>query len=185
MSGRMVTLAIAVVAAVGQLASAPFGTSSSVNRSEPTHTRLSKLLLWNVSPSAPRGFYLLRLARPLNVGELVVVVPPEPLARFAAVRGYLPLGVPLLKHIAALGGQTVCRFADVVTVDGRAVAMARVRDTSGRPLSRWQGCRTLRAGQVFLLNSAIPDSFDGRYFGVLPANSITARAEPLWITPEP
>ncbi len=184
MSGRMVILAIAVVAVVGQLASTPFGTSSSVNRSAPTHTLLPKLLLWNASASAPRGLYLLRPATPLHIGELVAVAPPEPLARFAALRGYLPLGVPLLKHIAALEGQTVCRLAYTITIDGRPVATVRERDSRGRLLPRWQGCRALRAGEVFLLNSAIPDSFDGRYFGVLPANIVTARAEPLCLISE-
>jgi type IV secretory pathway protease TraF len=48
-------------------------------------------------------------------------------------------------------------------------------------LPAWKGCRTLRAGEVFLLNPNIPDSFDGRYFGPLSAAAITARAEPLWI----
>ncbi|MBL6851801.1 MAG: S26 family signal peptidase [Alphaproteobacteria bacterium] len=145
---------------------------------------MRKLFLWNASGSAPRGLYLLRPAKPLRGGELVAVLPPEPLARFVALRGYLPLGTPLLKHIAALGGQTVCRFGDRVAVDDHDAVLARERDTSGRPLPRWQGCRTLRNSQVFLLNPAVPDSFDGRYFGVLSADTVTARAEPLWIISE-
>lgn len=184
MSSRTTILATAVVAVISQLASAMLASSLSMGQNS-THTFLPKFLLWNASASAPRGLYLLRPAWPLHDGELVAVAPPEPLARFAAMRGYLPLGVSLLKHIAALDGQTVCRFANNVRIDGRAVAIARDRDSLGRSLPRWQGCRTLRAGEVFLLNPTIPDSFDGRYFGMLPANSITARAEPLWITPEP
>jgi conjugative transfer signal peptidase TraF len=141
---------------------------------------LPKLLLWNASASVPRGLYLLRTATPLRRGELVTVVPPPLLARFLAMRGYLPTGVPLLKHIAALPGQTVCRAAHTVTIDGHAVAFARDRDHLGHSLLAWKGCRTLRAGEVFLLNINVPDSFDGRYFGPLPAAAITARAEPLW-----
>ncbi len=184
MSARTAILATAVVAVLGQFVSEALESPMLARQNTTPHAFPPKVLLWNGSASAPRGFYLLRPAWPLRVGELVAVVPPEPLARFAALRGYLPLGIPLLKHVAALGGQTVCRFAYVVTVDGRAVAMARARDTRGRPLPRWQGCRTLRAGQVFLLNSEIPDSFDGRYFGVLSANTITARAERLWLISE-
>lgn len=184
MNGRTAILATAFIAVFGQLASSALETPV-VSQQNTTPRALSpKLLLWNGSASAPRGLYLLRLAMPLHSGELVAVAPPEPLARFAAVRGYLPIGVPLLKHIAALDGQTVCRFARIVWVNGRAVAIARERDSVGRSLPSWQGCRTLRAGQVFLLNPTIPDSFDGRYFGVLPATAITARAEPLWTISE-
>jgi conjugative transfer signal peptidase TraF len=184
MTGRTTIMATAAFAIFGQLASAPFPIPL-LQIGTPPLTLLPKLLLWNASASVPRGLYLLHPALPLHVDELVAVIPPEPLARFAALRGYLPLGMPLLKHVAALDGQIVCRFADRVTIDGHIAALARERDSRGRTLPRWQGCRTLRAGEVFLLNSAIPDSFDGRYFGALSVNTITARAEPLWIISEP
>ena len=63
-----------------------------------------------------------------RVGDLVVVTPPEPLASFLADRGYLPRGVPLVKHVAALAGQSVCRnglTVSVDAVDGRRSARAR------------------------------------------------------------
>jgi len=184
MSGRAAVLVTAVVAVLGQLASSALEAPILAQQNTTPRAFPSKLLLWNGSASAPRGLYLLRPAWPLHVGELVTVTPPEPVAHFAAVRGYLPLGVPLLKHIAALDGQTVCRFERNVTIDGHAVAIARERDSLGRSLLSWQGCRTLRADQVLLLNPTLPDSFDGRYFGVLPANFIAARAEPLWTISE-
>jgi len=139
-----------------------------------------ELLLWNASASAPRGLYLLRSPRPLRISELVTVTPPPALAGFMAARGYLPIGAPLLNHIAALTGQVVCRIGRTITISGTATAIARDHDTSGRPLPSWQGCRTLRAGEVLLLNAGVPDSFDGRYFGPLPATTIVARAVPIW-----
>src|SRR5690606_23795810 len=107
-----------------------------------------------------------------------------------SARGYLPEGVPLLKHIAAKAGQRVCRIGDAVSVDARRVAIARARDGQGRPLPVWQGCRTLRPGELLLLNPAHPDSLDGRYFGPLPASAVIGRATPLWLrapspTPSP
>jgi conjugative transfer signal peptidase TraF len=148
-------------------------------------TAWPKLLLWNATASAPIGLYLLRPVTPLHIGELVAVTPPAPLARFMAARSYLPLGVPLLKHVGALRGQTVCRSARTVTIDGAAAATALDHDSRGWPLPVWQGCRTLHAGEVFLLNRTVLTSFDGRYFGVLPITTITARAVPLWISKEP
>ena len=49
----------------------------------------------------------------------------------------------------------------------------------GRPLPAWRGCRTLRRGDIFLLNPSAPDSFDGRYFGALPASALLGRATPI------
>ena len=43
----------------------------------------------------------------------------------------------------------------------------------------WQGCRTLGAGELLLLNPDHPDSLDGRYFGPLPASTVIGRATPL------
>jgi type IV secretory pathway protease TraF len=89
--------------------------------------------------------------------------------------------VPLLKHVAAKAGQRVCRVGVVVSVDARRVAIARARDGQGRPLPVWQGCRTLQADELLLLNPAHPDSLDGRYFGPLPASAVIGRATPLWL----
>jgi len=137
-------------------------------------------LLWNASASVPIGLYAVQRALPLHVGELVVVTPPEPLAQFFAARRYLPLGVPLVKHVLALSGQTVCRNGHVVAVDGITTGEALDRDRFGRALPDWQGCRTLAPGEVFVMNTAPRDSLDGRYFGPLPITAIVGRAGPIW-----
>lgn len=139
---------------------------------------LPMALVWNASSSTPIGLYAIRPAGTLAVSDLVVVAPPAALARFLDARGYLPSGVPLVKRIAALPGQRVCRRGASVLVDGAVVASARARDRHGRPLPSWQGCRRIAAGDVFLLNRH-PDSLDGRYFGPLPTHSIVGQAVPL------
>ncbi len=138
-------------------------------------------LLWNATASTPVGLYALQPARHLQVGDLVAVMPPEPVARFLADGGYLPRSVPLLKHIAALAGDTVCRSGRTITVDGVTLAEARERDSRGRDLPVWSDCRTLGIGEIFLLNHH-PDSLDGRYFGPLSITSVLGRATPLWLT---
>ncbi|MBB2157942.1 S26 family signal peptidase [Gluconacetobacter diazotrophicus] len=137
-------------------------------------------LIWNATASTPTGLYALRPAGPLHALELVAVRPPEPIASYLGDGGFLPRGVPLLKHVMAMPGQTVCRENDAVTVDHIDVGVAKTRDHLGRPLPRWSGCHTLGAGEVFLMNPTVPDSLDGRYFGPLPVTSIVARAVPLW-----
>ena len=141
-------------------------------------------LLWNASASVPIGLYTVRPAGPLHVDELLVVMPPEPLATFLDERRYLPLGVPLLKHVLALPGQTVCRSDRTITVDGVTVGDALDRDHLGRPLPVWHGCRVVGAGNVFLMNRQSGDSLDGRYFGALPTTTVVGRADPLWTDQE-
>jgi conjugative transfer signal peptidase TraF len=136
--------------------------------------------LWNASDSVPIGLYRLRPAGRLAVTDLVAVDPPEPTATFLADGRYLPRGIPMMKRVLALPGQTVCRDHLTVTVDNTSVGEARERDSRGRALPVWQGCRVVADGEVFLMNWQSADSLDGRYFGVLPTSAIIGRAEPLW-----
>jgi conjugative transfer signal peptidase TraF len=136
--------------------------------------------VWNASKSVPIGFYRVDRAEMLAVGNLVVVMPPEPLASFLADGGYLPIGVPLIKRILALPGQSLCRNERLISVDGHDIGTALERDHLGRPLPNWQGCRSIAQGEIFLMNRDEPASLDGRYFGPISASSIIGRAEPIW-----
>ena len=62
--------------------------------------------VWNASESVPTGLYQVQPTHHLIVTMLVVAYPPDPLASFLADRGYLPRGVPLIKRVLALSGQT-------------------------------------------------------------------------------
>ena len=135
-------------------------------------------LLWNASPSAPVGLYLVDDFVLPRRGDLVVLTPKAAIARLIEERGYLPTGVPLLKHIAALPGQSVCRRGAKVTVDGKTMSVARPHDRMGRTMPVWQGCRCVGADELFLLNPAA-DSLDGRYFGPVASSSIVGIARPL------
>lgn len=145
---------------------------------------VSPRFIWNASASVPIGFYAIHPAGTLHVTELVVVRPPAPLASFLDQRRYLPKGVPMLKRVLALPGQTVCRNGRTITVDGIAMGEALDGDRRGRPLPIWQGCRHIADGEVFLMNWQSDDSLDGRYFGPLPASTIVGRADPLWTREE-
>ena len=138
------------------------------------------LLLWNASASVPIGLYAVHPVSVLTVGELVVVRPPEALADFLATRRYLPKGVPMLKHVLALPGQTVCRLERTIIVDGSTMGNALLHDSRGRLLSTWRGCERIPTGEVFLMNRQSADSFDGRYFGLLPDTAVLAQATPIW-----
>ena len=140
--------------------------------------------IWNASNSVPIGLYRVQSVTQLTVTELVAVQPPDLLAAFLDLNGYLPIGVPMLKRVLALPGQTVCRNGITIAVDGIDIGNVRERDGRGRPLPTWHGCRVIADGDVFVMNWQSADSLDGRYFGPLPASAVIGKAVPVWTEEE-
>lgn len=139
------------------------------------------LLVWNASASVPIGLYSVSAAKVIARGDLVLAWPPAGAQRLAAERGYLPFGVPLVKVVAALQGDRVCAIGARIFVNGAEATIRLLRDSKGRLLPRWHGCRTLAQDDVFLLNHHVLHSFDGRYFGVIPRSNIIGKLKALWL----
>ena len=164
MSGRTGALAVALIGCVLVVG--------------PAVVPPSKRLVFNATASVPVGFYWMDKG-PLSVGDLVLVRPPSPLARWMAARRYLPFNVPLIKHIAAVGGQHVCVRNGKVFVEGRLSGKVVERDQHGRQLLPSKVCRRLKVDELFLLNQA-RRSLDSRYFGPLPRQCVVGRLSPVW-----
>lgn len=137
------------------------------------------LLLWNSSASSPVGLYAVVPRHSPKAGETVIAWLPPRAREIAAIRGYLPLRVPLVKPVAAVSGARVCAERGAIFVNGRLAALRRTRDPSGRPMPWWSGCERLGADDLFLL-SPHADAFDGRYFGVTGAAEVIGAARLLW-----
>jgi conjugative transfer signal peptidase TraF len=143
-------------------------------------SRPAPLIIYNASASAPLGFYRVLSENRIRRGDLVLVKTPQSVRELAAERHYLPLNVDLVKRIAALQGDRVCALGGVVSINGQVVARQLAADSKGRALPRWTGCQVLGADDVFLLMKPVPDSFDGRYFGPVPAATIVGKLVPIW-----
>jgi conjugative transfer signal peptidase TraF len=137
-------------------------------------------LVWNTTESAPVGLNRVGSGAAVSRGDLVLAKMPASLCRPAARRRYLPTTVPLVKRIAEFDGDVVCASGNRVAVNGVSVAQRLSHDRAGRPLPQWEGCHNLDR-EVFLLMQDVSASFDGRYFGPVPASSIIGRLAPLWI----
>lgn len=137
-------------------------------------------LVYNASDSVPVGWYRISPANSLASGDLVLVRLPPEASSLAALRGYLPANVPLLKTVTAMAPQRVCVQGSQVRIDGVLVARRLRWDRQGRALPTWQACRRLVGDELFLLSSN-PASFDSRYFGPISANAVIGRAQPLWL----
>ena len=139
---------------------------------------LHPLIVFNGSGSAPLGFYRID-DRPPRLGETVVVRPSKATEGFLVERGFLPAGVPLLKRVAGVVGDEICRYGTVISINRADVEEALEHDNLGRPMPVWQGCRTLAEGEFFLLQPH-PYSIDSRYFGPVSECEIVGVATPLW-----
>lgn len=154
----------------------------------PAATRDRVFVVYNPSDSVPRGWYRigsLGSAASLHVGSIVLARLPADVAAFAARRGYLPSGVPILKRIGALAPQSVCVREHLVRIDDAVVASVRTHDGAHRPLQAWSQCRPLAVGELFLLGDMNPASFDSRYFGPISASAVLGVARPLWTWSSP
>lgn len=140
-------------------------------------------LVWNVSASVPLGLYRIEPGRRPGVGELAAVRPSPALAQLMADRRYVEQGALLVKPVAAVTGARVCRRRYILTINGVQIASALAHDRLGRNLPRWSGCRTLGAGDYFLLAPNVRASFDSRYFGPVSAVDVVGRATPVWVWP--
>lgn len=138
-----------------------------------------KRWIYNASPSMPLGWYRLGSASQISIGDIVLIPLPAPYLSLAAQRHYLPAGVPLLKPVAALAPQWVCRVNNRLLIDGQDVTRLQEKDTAGRALEGWRGCRQLREGEMFVISNQRSDSFDSRYFGPLRVRNILGKAVPV------
>lgn len=134
--------------------------------------QLRTVIVLNASASVPYGFYRLHhVPAALRVNQLVVV----------HVEDWSDTRVPLLKPVAAVAGERICRYGHELMIHGKSY---------GPVLEMWRGfhlpsavpsdgCLQVPEGQVFLA-SAAPRSKDSRYFGTVAITQVRAVATPLW-----
>lgn len=139
-------------------------------------------LRFNPTPSLPKGIYRLapvsdsgQESTALARGDLVSFCLQGEFADLALVRGYLQAGScenglrPLLKRLAGLPG-------DYIEADSLAV---RVVDSQGRPMPSVLASGVIPSGMALVLADH-EGSFDSRYFGLVPLDSLQ-RVEPVFL----
>lgn len=131
-------------------------------------------LIWNGSESAPVGLYWIDDQAP-EIGDYVLVRLPGNIRNLVTDRAYLPPDIPLIKRVAAVEGDTVCRQGREVFINSVIVASARLQDRLGRAMPAWRGCYVLDERRLFLLQNHV-ESLDSRYFGPVDRRLIIGRA---------
>jgi conjugative transfer signal peptidase TraF len=136
-------------------------------------------LVWNYTPSLPVGLYRIS-SFDWGGGDLIAAKPTGHLAEVLSDARVIEPGRLLLKRVAGVPGDRVCRSALSITINGAEAALALSTDARGNVLPSWSGCRALEQGQVFLLGDHTA-SFDGRYFGPSRAADIIGRVTPVLV----
>ena len=146
----------------------------------------------NESPSLPVGVWRLSPLRDeVRRDDIVSFCPPDSwVFSEARLRGYLGSGLceggyePLLKPIAAIEGDRVIRTDQGIRINGRLIANSKRldHDCSGQALPSHGANNIIVAkGEVWVISSYNPLSFDSRYFGPVPISKIEGLARPLFV----
>ena len=138
----------------------------------PSLTKKRPVLVSNASASVPIGLYWVGQDAP-GRGDLAVVQLPTRIAPLATEKGYIPRTACLLKPVAAVSGDRVCRFGAHVLIRGTLTARTLPMDSRSRPLPRWQGYRMLGARELFLLT---PGKLRQPHFGPIQLKHVLGRA---------
>jgi conjugative transfer signal peptidase TraF len=147
----------------------------------------------NLSPSVPVGLYVARRVDAMNSvrrGSLVAACLPVAVAGWGRARGYLHRGscadgsAPIGKPVFAIAGDTVAVHSVGLALDGESVSRTEplLHDSDGRHLPRiGDGQYVVRRGEVWLVSTYSPRSWDSRYFGPIPESTIVALLHPIWV----
>ncbi|HEX7934853.1 MAG TPA: S26 family signal peptidase [Paraburkholderia sp.] len=130
-------------------------------------------LVVNTSPSMPSGVYwITRGTSPLKRGDVVLFAPPDGARELIYGRGWLPRGIPMLKTIGGLAGDTYCVREGRFVVAGADLGPVFVSDSQGLPVPQLVGCRRVGEDEFLPVASTYDRSFDGRYFGAVSVRNV-------------
>lgn len=144
---------------------------------------------FNWTFSAPVGVYR-ELPGPSRRGDLALLCLPSGIEGLGRARRYLSAGTcghgssPVLKQVVALPGDEVEVQQNFFAVNGRMLDRSELRevDSFGRPLAHVPlGHRKVPDGEAWVLGIYRERSWDSRYFGPIPIESIIGRVEPLFV----
>lgn len=148
----------------------------------------------NLSSSIPWGIYRVS-DTPIVRGDIVEYCPPnQEIFQMAKARGYLLSGFscpnfysPIFKPIAAVAGDEIIINQGGVWVNGIWLRNSKpsLMDAKGRALIPQNITKSkVPVNQILLVSSYAARSFDGRYFGSVPATGIRAKLLALYVFKE-
>lgn len=135
------------------------------------------ILTYNHTESVPVGWYLMLPVGSLKDGDIVGFDPAEDIKKLAIERGWINENDVMLKKIGATEGESYeIRLDHQFYANEKYIGQVVDYDGKQRPMPRIERGKHFVEKDHFLPVSEHPSSFDGRYYGTRPINSIRFRA---------
>ncbi|MGL4865506.1 MAG: signal peptidase I [Cetobacterium sp.] len=142
---------------------------------------LSNNYIINITKSLPRGVYRILPSEEFKKDDIVVFEIPEETKKYLFDRKYVPsIVTSMMKKVASE------KIDDVIEINNNNELIINNKnwgkvykyDSYGRKLPEIDVKKMkVQKGEIFLLSDYSDRSFDGRYFGVVPINSIKYKVE--------
>ena len=143
---------------------------------------IPEILYLNVSQSLPVGLYLKIPGEKCRRGDYIIYEPSEEVRAIIINNGWGDGKHTFLKKVGAIAGDTYSIDEETLIFEaaGKYIGQVYETDTIGNELPRLRGKFKVREGNVLpvAMNAR---SFDGRYSGEIPLESIKTRVVPIFI----
>lgn len=140
-------------------------------------SRLPQLFVYNATASVPVGWYLLLSPQNVARDDMVVFVMPDDMQELAVERGWLPEGTKMLKRVGGLAGDMYgVNKSRQFYVNGVYIGQASLVDGKGQQMPDRSSGIHMVEDNCFLPVGDNSHSFDGRYYGAVPLESIKNKA---------
>ena len=136
-------------------------------------------LFYNRSGSMPLGYYLAIPSKNIQKGDLVCIELPKEMESYAIERGWIKPGELLLKKVGAMYGETYEITDRLIQIEGKYVGPVYEQDRKGQTMPVRRGTFTVKKNHFLPVAEQSPTSFDGRYYGDVPMESIITKVIPL------
>lgn len=146
---------------------------------------LSYKIMFQITPSLPKGVYRIDRADRIDTGTLCVFAIPPEVYGMVKSRGWISehLKYYLMKPVVAKQGDVVEVSAAGLFINGRYFGPVSRYDSQGLPLPRLYRKYVLGSDEFFVATT-YRNSFDSRYFGKIRRSGIRWVARPLWVAGE-
>ena len=149
------------------------------------NTKFSPILYYNQSASIPKGlYYSTSYDGTIEKGDIVVFNPPPDVAQFAFERGYLPHNYPMMKKVAATGGDEVLSTKDTFFAAGICLGPISPVDSDGRELKPYPYNHYIVKDNEIIVVGTHEKSWDSRYYGPIPTDRVITKVKPLYLAEE-
>lgn len=134
----------------------------------------SRFLIFNVTPSLPRGMYLLLPAKDIQRGDLVIFDIPEHLKECQYIPKFTDI---LLKEVGAIENDKVEIREESIYINEKKYGNIYKQDSLGEKLPQLSQKQLQPLKGDFLPLAPALNSYDGRYYGTVKITEIKNKAK--------